>query len=398
MKRILIVTLLLLLPISSFAATLEVGSGKPYTTIQAAVDAVKAGDTILVYNGTYTENLLISGKTGTLTNQFILQVAPGNTAAIDGNYANNTVNITGSSHYWTIDGFNIKNAGNTYFGVRIYTSDYITIKNNTIYQDSKTAIGTAITSINSQPLYVYNNIIHTWKDYSMDIADRTDNFEAHDNIIFDVDIGIKCARNVNCKIYNNWIYGTNGPDYGYAIYLRDTQNARVYNNMMESSNFSSVGAFQIYRYGAEDNLDGQIYNNTVVSLNGGTAITMDNGSTHGFIIKNNIFHGFSVGISFGSATNNNHYGWNDFSNCLTNVVNKGTNNVNDSGNISDNAVFVTSGNKPAPYYKLQAGSPAINAGDPSIKVPQSWGIIDIGRYEWTSTGNMPNTPTGLTVQ
>ena len=64
MKRILIVTLLLLLPISSFAATLEVGSGKPYTTIQAAVNVAAAGDTILIYSGTYTDSCILSSCGG----------------------------------------------------------------------------------------------------------------------------------------------------------------------------------------------------------------------------------------------------------------------------------------------------------------------------------------------
>jgi parallel beta-helix repeat protein len=41
------------------AATLEVGSGKTYATIQAAVDAASTFDTILVYTGTYNENVVV---------------------------------------------------------------------------------------------------------------------------------------------------------------------------------------------------------------------------------------------------------------------------------------------------------------------------------------------------
>jgi nitrous oxidase accessory protein NosD len=51
------------------ATVLEVGSGKPYSTIQAAVDAANPGDTILVYEGNYTgaivdKNVTISGVSG----------------------------------------------------------------------------------------------------------------------------------------------------------------------------------------------------------------------------------------------------------------------------------------------------------------------------------------------
>ncbi|KAJ5040531.1 uncharacterized protein L3040_006185 [Drepanopeziza brunnea f. sp. 'multigermtubi'] len=42
------------------AATLNVGSGKTYTTITAAYNAASAGDTIYVYPGTYKEKLTIS--------------------------------------------------------------------------------------------------------------------------------------------------------------------------------------------------------------------------------------------------------------------------------------------------------------------------------------------------
>ena len=44
--------LALLIPAAQ-AATLNVGSGQTYATIQAASDAAQPGDTVYVYNGTY---------------------------------------------------------------------------------------------------------------------------------------------------------------------------------------------------------------------------------------------------------------------------------------------------------------------------------------------------------
>ncbi len=42
--------------------TLQVGKGKKHKTIQAAVNAAKAGDTIKIANGTYKEQVKISGQ------------------------------------------------------------------------------------------------------------------------------------------------------------------------------------------------------------------------------------------------------------------------------------------------------------------------------------------------
>ena len=44
------------------AATLEVGVGKPYSTIQAAIDAAKAGDVVLVDDGEYPEKINFLSK------------------------------------------------------------------------------------------------------------------------------------------------------------------------------------------------------------------------------------------------------------------------------------------------------------------------------------------------
>ncbi len=44
-------------PTTAVTATLHVGSGQTYSTISGAVDAASSGDTIIVHDGTYTENV-----------------------------------------------------------------------------------------------------------------------------------------------------------------------------------------------------------------------------------------------------------------------------------------------------------------------------------------------------
>jgi pectin methylesterase-like acyl-CoA thioesterase len=62
LKNILLsVMVVVVLPYAAvYAATIEVGSGKSYTTIQSAITAATSGDTILVYDGIYNETIIVS--------------------------------------------------------------------------------------------------------------------------------------------------------------------------------------------------------------------------------------------------------------------------------------------------------------------------------------------------
>lgn len=110
MKRLQsFLTLLVLLLVSvsaSWAATLTVGPGKTYATIQAAVTAANGGDIIEVYSATYQENVNIPGG----KNGLIVREAAGETAILDGTAVGNPkVAFRISSDNVTIQGFTIQN-------------------------------------------------------------------------------------------------------------------------------------------------------------------------------------------------------------------------------------------------------------------------------------------------
>ena len=54
--------LLLFTTLAASAATLNVGAGQTYTTVQSAINAVSNGDTVLIAPGTYYENIDFKGK------------------------------------------------------------------------------------------------------------------------------------------------------------------------------------------------------------------------------------------------------------------------------------------------------------------------------------------------
>ena len=93
-----------------YSATLEVGAGKSYSTIQSAIIEAGTGDTVLVNDGTYIENINFLGKAITLKS-----VNGAIKTIIDGGRNGTVVTINYSSEEGTsiLDGFRLTNADRT---------------------------------------------------------------------------------------------------------------------------------------------------------------------------------------------------------------------------------------------------------------------------------------------
>lgn len=436
MKRILILTLILLLPINSFAATLEVGSGKPYTTIQAAVDVATAGDTVLVYAGTYNQSNSYSyggtrttivhiKNSGTSSNPLIIKAVDSN-VTLDGGGTINNCFWGRDLSYVVIDGFkctnvNVESPTSASGAVHFWLSSYITIQNMNIYNiiASDTENKAAIMANMSDSVIKSNTIIVN----SVGIAGGMSGYLFERNIIENNIIngnslasGTYFSQNANdYVIRNNYIY-----NYGLAgIQMRDSYGAKIYNNIVYGGH-GPGGSGQSYAMNLRDwstagpglqdeNEQYKVWNNIVDTCSYGYALTRINNTE----FKNNIVSNCSTAyvdtewysVSHGEPSQNLLFDYNiyfNYSNLYEgfNDTGYGAVTYTDGGHNLYNIdpKFVGTGNRPSPYYKLQAGSQAINSGDPSFKVPPTWGVVDIGRYEWTSSGLMPNEPTGLKVQ
>jgi len=152
-KQILLTVLAtsILVASGAYAATLEVGPGKTYTAIQPAINDATTGDTVLVYDGKYVENINFLGQAITLKS-----LSGASKTIIYGTHDGTVVTFNnGEGAGSVLDGFTITNGGKMLttpplFGGGIYCfNSSPTIINCTIRNNSINGQGGGIYCFNS---------------------------------------------------------------------------------------------------------------------------------------------------------------------------------------------------------------------------------------------------------
>ena len=176
MKKIIFISVLIVLANNLFAKTIRVGKLKMLKTIQKGLMAATNGDTVLVDAGHYHEKNLIINKS-----IFLLGI---NYPVLDGDHKYEIISIKANGV--VVDGFKIMHSGissiEDFAGIKIYNSRDVVIRNNVledtffgIYSQYGTNCSIEKNSITSyaKEEQQSGNGIHCWKSDSMRIIANT---------------------------------------------------------------------------------------------------------------------------------------------------------------------------------------------------------------------------------
>jgi len=326
-------------------------STRPFKTVQHAADIVNAGDVVIVRNGVYTGDgnaVLSIGRGGSAGNLVVFKSQNKWGAVLDGqnNYSATVVQI--GTNYVRVEGFEAK--GSNHYGIDPSTGTHdIEIVGNNIHDVGRycetSGIGLSAIDAYSSNLTIDGNWVH--------------------------DIGRFAAGENGCQPGNDyWM------NHDHGIYNGQGTNVIIRNNVF----YNITRGWGIQRYGSTvDQL--YIVNNTFAFPNpnrDGQIILA--ATTTNLYIQNNIFYlpGQNIGISgTSSGAHIDH-------NLSTGAVGGGG-----IGSNIDNTdpKFI---NPSALDFRLQAGSPAIDAGALLTMVLNDFlGIVrpqgagdDIGAFEF----------------
>jgi hypothetical protein len=380
---------------------------QPYRTINRGVRDLRPGDILNIRAGTYGENVQITQSrgivSGTPGNPITVRKYPGDTGAVlirggtSGPQPLSTISIIGSSaqaiDYWIIDGLTISGSGVS-VGVYVYIANHNTLRNLRFdpgFNPNGVGVrlqGTAsdnmiLDSIFNQPMY-----------YQLEVTSaqhtivRGNEFTNGNSWIV---ISFHSSASFAGIIEDNIIHDTSALEGAIQLYLSG-DGAVVRNNLFynisERTN-GNTAAVQIMRSGKV-----LIENNTMVNTKRGVSFLE---FSRFITVRNNIIANSQIGLDFnelsGSPPGSTAVGaellYNYVYNNQTDIIFRFPSDdplVTKIGNCfggSCNPMFVNAG---AHDYRLQAGSPAIDAGDPNTPVPVGGGgRVDVGAYESGAT-------------
>lgn len=189
----------------SVTITVNLGGSGNFTNIQPAIDSCVSGDTILVYPGTYYENIDFSGKNISIAS---LELSTGNPAyrdstIIDGNNNGSCVKAVSYENNARIYGFTITHGSGWSFeqnGAMITIGGGFLIKSNTNFQILNCIIKENRVSSSGGGIYIFQSTMR------MSNTQIYNNYAAGSGggIIFTMDSNCLFDSAQRCSIYENY--------------------------------------------------------------------------------------------------------------------------------------------------------------------------------------------------
>jgi len=269
--------------VEASTVTVDDSGGANYTTIQEAVNNANNGDTILIYSGTYTENVIVNkwvtirSKSGN-PDDTIVQAADPRDHIFNVTKDNVTIGgfkITGANYFPSagiyINGVNDiiisdNKLSNNEIGIDLHGSNHNMLNNN-IASDNK--MGIRLSNSNSNDLvnndafnehvgiYLWgssNNILSNNNaslngEYGIWIEDASNNNTLSNNVMSNNDHGVYLDESSN----NNTLANNNVNSNLVGIGIKDSRNNTVKDNFL-SNNRKGI---------AISDSNNQIYNNEI---------------------------------------------------------------------------------------------------------------------------------------
>ncbi len=387
-----------------------------FKTIQAATNRVKAGDSVLVYDGVYKGFDHFYKGSGTPGRE-IVYYAMGSNVIINQSCGRgfDGLNIEGSD-YIEVNGFKVKAiwdpVGNGEDGIRAVLANHIIIR----HCEVDSCYRGIFTGYTDDFLAEHNICKRSYGEHGIYVSNNSDRVIIRYNLCFgnskaagiqlnpDLSSGAP-GISVDVKIYNNICYNNR-----IGLNLQGIYYSEVYNNLIYNNGSGGGGNGMTFFHGdaATGCNDVKVYNNTVIvpSTSQWCILAIDSDS---LIVKNNILLSFSNkgSLDIESSCTNYQGDYNLLNDKMT--INQGNSYINFLGwqslgqdahsvLIRDNASVFE--NLAMNNYRLAINSPAIDAGTAevasligidldSITRPQN-GKYDIGCYERKSATGLEN--------
>lgn len=384
---------------------------KPWRTIGKAVDAVVAGDLVLIAPGTYAETITIEEKHGTAAEPIVFR-ANGPGMIVDGTASSRDAVFVTYSSYVSLEGWTVRQAPRA--GLRIDASHHVTVRGGTFANNGRWGIFTDF----SDDLLIENNeaygSVAEHGIYHSNSGDRPTirNNRIHDNyaagLHMNGDISMGGDGIISGALVENNVIYNNGAGGGAAINQDGVTDSIIRNNVLYNNRASGIAVYAID--GGTCSKNNQYLNNTIVMPeNGRWPIMIASADCTGNKIFNNILmnaHSYRGAISLGA--------WpiSGFQSDYNVVINRFTTNDGDSiltlaqwqalGNDTHSIISTPANlfvNPATGDFHLKSGSPAIDAGktlanvltDRDGNARPSGSAYDAGAYE---RGGAPGpTPT-----